>query len=80
MSSWLSEVEIRTDSYSFSALPGGFTSGTMFIAESYYAVWWTATEEDDIDSFYLQTALHESKVDYYYSEKNFGFSVRCLQD
>ncbi len=72
-----------TDDFGFSALPGGDRnySGGSFGNVGYHGNWWTATKYTDVTA-YGRTMLsgfgdyvHES-----YSDKGFGFSVRCVAD
>ena len=72
-----------TDTYGFSALPGGgwYSDGDGFF---YYAgnrgIWWTATEVSDDDAYYWVMNYKYDLVDEYYGFKSFGFSARCVQD
>jgi len=79
VSDWTTGGDTETDAYGFSALPGGYYTGSDFNNALSYGYWWSATG-------YGATYAY-SRVMYYYagvlsgnSNKNFGFSVRCLQD
>jgi uncharacterized protein (TIGR02145 family) len=70
-----------SDDYGFSALPGGGSgNGDYFINVGTTGNWWTATEYDIVNA-YSRVMYYESEgVLEGYSNKNSGFSVRCLQD
>jgi len=79
--SYLSE-----DTYGFSALPGGLGHSGGGLVGSFFGVkcfgyWWSSSTEDDNDGTYSRSvsfdeyAIWEKNID-----KNFLFSVRCLQD
>jgi len=70
-----------TDTYEFAALPGGYgdLSGE-FYRVGYNGYWWVATE-DGTDGAYSRNMVHNyDDVDRSYDDKNFLYSVRCLND
>jgi len=74
-----------TDSYGFSALPGGARSidGDYFAAESdgQAGYWWTATESEGDNAYRRFTDDYSDEfLESKYSNKNMGFSVRCVQN
>jgi uncharacterized protein (TIGR02145 family) len=71
-----------TDSYGFSALPGGYRGsfGSSFGGAGDYGVWWTATESDSVNAYYRGMDYDKdgvSETNYY---KRGGRSARCVQD
>ncbi len=71
-----------TDTYGFSALPGG-TCGSDggFVSAGNYGIWWTATEFDGSSSLRWRWRMSDAND---YAEdhgdvKSLGFSVRCLK-
>jgi uncharacterized protein (TIGR02145 family) len=83
-SHWIPSNEGATNATGFTALPGGhrYYDGT-FISIGFGGYWWSSTE-------YPATDAYQRHMDYYsscggsvcrlYSNKLFGFSVRCLKD
>jgi uncharacterized protein (TIGR02145 family) len=73
------------DDFGFSALPGGRrnTDGCFFNAGN-YGYWWTANEDrsDRIDNndAYYRYMNHRAYVRWYLTDKNLGYSVRCVAD
>ncbi|MFA6835179.1 MAG: fibrobacter succinogenes major paralogous domain-containing protein [Fibrobacteraceae bacterium] len=69
-----------TDSYGFSALPGGYFNGLGFSLVDYYGLWWTATEYSSTDAYFQGMSSNYESVatDYYF--KSYGRSLRCLKD
>jgi uncharacterized protein (TIGR02145 family) len=73
---------VNEDAYGFGALPGGFfgSGSGVFYTESHYGRWWSATENGASNAYYRYLYYD---YDYMYrsnSYKDYGFSVRCLQD
>jgi len=72
-----------TDTYGFSALPGGNrNSDGSFSNAGYYGFWWTATEGGSSLAYgrhmdYGNDFLNEGYYDY---DKGDAFSVRCVRD
>jgi uncharacterized protein (TIGR02145 family) len=71
-----------TDSYGFSALPGGFRyADGRFDGVGSNGLWWTSTEYSSSNA-YLRGMY--SGVDYVAGEEDFdkgsGYSVRCIKD
>jgi uncharacterized protein (TIGR02145 family) len=70
-----------TDDYGFSALPGGFGySGGSFYNVGYYGTWWSASESNSYSAYYRDMGYYYEYVNYYYYDKDYLYSVRCLQD
>ena len=71
-----------TDDYLFSVLPAGFrySRNAFFGNEGYEAHFWTSTEEDSDNAYYIYM-FHLSDTAYLRNgSKNFGYSVRCVKD
>jgi uncharacterized protein (TIGR02145 family) len=71
-----------TDDYGFSALPGGFRhSDGSFIGVGDGGRWWSATEYSASYAYYRHMYYGGDLVySYYYSDKSFACSVRCVGD
>jgi uncharacterized protein (TIGR02145 family) len=70
-----------TDSFGFSALPGGYRySDGDFNDAGYYGNWWTATENAS-DYAYRRNMDYDDDLVYEYgNRKSNGYSVRCVAD
>ena len=70
-----------TDSYGFSALPGGigYSSGS-FGNVGNYGFWWSATEYDASLAYYRYMGNSGATVSRNYYGKSSLYSVRCVQD
>jgi len=82
-----------TDDYGFSALPGGLQgavsafggaavrgSGGVFDRAGRYGYWWTATESGSVYAYNRDMNYDRDPADEGNSNKNWGFSVRCVQN
>jgi len=70
-----------TDSFGFSALPGGYRSfGGGFYDAGNRGHWWTATEAGSGNPYYRYLYYNYDKVGEYNENKSYGFSVRCRED
>jgi uncharacterized protein (TIGR02145 family) len=70
-----------TDAYGFSALPAGIRSYYGgFHSVGFYAYFWSASEDDTDYAYYryLDYDYASMYTDYY--NKDYAFSVRCVQD
>jgi uncharacterized protein (TIGR02145 family) len=72
---------VNLDSYGFSALPGGggYSDG-YFNDVGYYGRWWSASEYNSGSAYYRSMYYDDEYAYYSYLNKNYLFSVRCLQD
>lgn len=85
---WSTTFKSGTDSYGFSALPGGFLqtsydSGALGLGENglrIYGVWWTATKNNVGDPYSNQMAFSENRLVSNNYLSYFGISVRCVKD
>jgi len=65
----------------FSALPGGGRiSYGAFNVLGNVGGWWSATEYDSLDAYFLYLNYYHAEVDRYYFSKSRGISVRCVRD
>jgi uncharacterized protein (TIGR02145 family) len=78
---WKSPNTGATNESSFTALPGGYRSfegAFNYISISGY--WWSSTEYNEANVLFWNLRYKVSGTFKYRSEKNCGFSVRCVQD
>jgi uncharacterized protein (TIGR02145 family) len=72
-----------TDSYGFSALPGGRRgSDGRFRSVGKYGYWWTAAKYSSGigNAYYRSIDRDYSHVDEDYRDKSIGYSVRCVKE
>ena len=70
-----------TDAFGFSALPAGNGDGNgEFNYESYLAYFWSSTELDSYYAYDIHLYCSYDNAGLVYDGKDYGFSVRCLQD
>jgi uncharacterized protein (TIGR02145 family) len=76
-----SGVGAGTNTSGFSALLAGFRHYVGgFYSLGYRAYFWSSTEYDASNAYYLHLNYDNSFIDLYYGNKEYGFSVRCLKD
>jgi uncharacterized protein (TIGR02145 family) len=80
VSGWTVEGDTETDAYGFSALPSGDYFGSVFYNALNYGSWWSATENDATNAYARYMGYSSASVVSNHYGKNYGFSVRCLQD
>ena len=68
-----------TDEFGFSALPGGYYSGSDFGYVGGSGYWWTATPYGSY-AYYRYMGYDIANVFHTYIDQFSGFSVRCLKD
>ena len=66
----------------FTALPAGHREGSQggFTNNTYYGLWYTATEMTSSSVWYRIIAYNESRIQRGAGGKNSGLSVRCVKD
>lgn len=70
-----------TDSYSFTALPGGFKAyDGEFFQEGFYADFWSSTECNSYDAYRMGLQSFDVIARLRENQMELGFSVRCLKD
>jgi len=69
------------DFFNFSALPGGFGGSDGYFGNAgYLGYWWSATENYSFYAYSRFMYYNYEGAYWYIFDKNFLFSVRCLQD
>jgi len=73
-----------TDEVGFRAMPGGYYLGSgAFGLIGNSGIWWTATEATEFNTSYAWLRQMSANNDAIYrgkNDKNYGYSVRCVQD
>lgn len=70
-----------TDTFGFSALPGGYWNSTGFYDNNgSEANFWTSSEDDRSIAYYLLLSSGNGGASIRYDTKEYGFSVRCVKD
>jgi len=65
----------------FTGLPGGTRSTDgSFYDQASYGYWWSSSQNDSSDAWYRNLYYSDASVYRYFSNKAYGFSVRCLKD
>jgi uncharacterized protein (TIGR02145 family) len=84
---WISPNTSASNETGFSALPcgyrGGYSSGYSsgsFDYIDYYGLWWSAEDHDSESAYHRHLSYNSSKICRDYTNKVFGFSVRCVKD
>ncbi len=70
-----------TDDYSFSALPGGFSSDNSFgmnLVQRGY--WWSSTQSSTTEAWAIHLFYDIERLDLRISYKTNSSSIRCIQD
>lgn len=82
-SDWIQDGN-GTDEFGFSVLPSGYVAkGGSYSYAKYYAYLLSSTEFEEHDGAGAYVATMSSKYDYVnldYTNKSYGFSVRCVKD
>ena len=82
-SDWIQDGN-GTDEFGFSVLPSGYVAkGGSYSYAKYYAYLLSSTEFEEHDGAGAYVATMSSKYDYVnldYTNKSYGFSVRCIKD
>ena len=69
------------DAFAFSALPAGYRYGDgYYYNEGINAYFWSSSEYLSNDAYRMLLHYYDDDASLYYSDKNLGFSVRCLKD
>jgi uncharacterized protein (TIGR02145 family) len=79
---WTSPNTGATDEVGFTALPGGYrqdSGGFQLTRNDGY--WWSSTLNPDNNNYWFRWLIYNgASVARYFTNKRFGFSVRCLRD
>jgi uncharacterized protein (TIGR02145 family) len=73
-------TNIGTDDYGFSALPGGFYSGSVFFGVESNGTWWSATAYSSTDAYTRYMSFSRADVYSHDGDKTYGYSLRCVKD
>jgi uncharacterized protein (TIGR02145 family) len=78
---WKSPNQGATNISGFAALPGGmrYFEGS-FTAILYYTCFWSSTDIDQADKWFLSLYYDDAKINISHVSKKHGFSVRCIKD
>lgn len=78
---WLNPNIDATNQSGFSGLPGSYRnfSGT-FNYIGYGGLWWSSTEYDTWNAWGRDLSYDDGIASNYHGSKNFGYSIRCLED
>ena len=73
---------LATDEYGFSAVPAGLYSNAKetFNSVGSSAFFWTINRYDYYEAYYWNLYNGNSNLNYYFTKKDNGLSVRCLKD
>ena len=80
---WYSPNLGATNESGFTALPGGYRSGTnngAFYDLGYFGYWWSSTEYSSSNAIYRDLFCNIAKSYRSNLNKKDGFSVRCIRD
>ena len=70
-----------TDDFGFTALPAGYRlNDGYFYNKGYLAYFWSSTELSSTFAYYMFLYYDYGKVNLYNYNKDYAFSVRCIQD
>ena len=78
---WITPNTGADNSSGWAGLPGGFrlSNGTSFNI-GYYGYWWSSTEYNTTDAWFRDLYYNNGIMDSFNTNKQGGFSVRCLRD
>ncbi len=78
---WNFPITYAPNESGFTGLPGGYryTNGLDY-SIGYYGNWWSSTENDSDVAWGRELYSDDSSVTRYYTDKLYGFSVRCVRD
>jgi len=78
---WLGTNALVTNSSGFTALPGGYRDYSgQFDRQGSIGYWWTSTEENPGNAWCRSVFENYDEVYGSWTNKNFGYSVRCIKD
>jgi uncharacterized protein (TIGR02145 family) len=77
---WNAPNSGATNSSGFTALPAGEWEGDHFQLLHQYAVMWSSSQTSNEWAFYRYLAFDDAELHPFNFNKNFGYSVRCIQD
>jgi len=68
------------DKYGFTALPGGHRSDGVFYDIGYDGYWWSSNEHTNYNAYSRRMYYYNESAIWYYGDRNFFHSVRCVKD
>jgi uncharacterized protein (TIGR02145 family) len=78
---WYSPNEQATNESGFTGLPGGYRNSNGAVnGIGNFGYWWSSTETNSNDAWYRRLYYSNSNVYRTFTNKHFGFSVRCVRD
>lgn len=80
---WISNNDDATNAYSFSAKPSGkrnYQFGANFFTKFYSASFWTSSESDLDNAFYMNLYHDSNLIDAVTINKGMGVCIRCIKD
>jgi uncharacterized protein (TIGR02145 family) len=79
---WISPNYGATNETGFTALPGSGRNelGAFYNTLGEYGLWWSTTQNSDLESFRRNLFYNSSTIYRFYDLKEKGFSVRCVKD
>lgn len=78
---WTSPNTGATNQYGFTGLPGGDrNTGETFLDIGNFGIWWSATENNTENAFYMYLQNNSSDAGRHSNLKELGLSVRCIRD
>ena len=78
---WYSPNSGATNSYGFTALPGGYFNGNIIFDNiSHNGVWWSSSKNTNTTAWRLSLYSNSGQVYRNDDYISYGFSVRCLKD
>jgi len=70
-----------TNTSGFSAMMAGARDNVVFSSLDFFVYFWSSTEYDSLTSVDMELASYDSGIRiYYYENKQYGESVRCIKD
>lgn len=78
---WPSSLVFGTNESGFTALPGGckiFNGKTSEVSATGY--WWTASGSDYRNAWYRNISSGHNTIFRYYTDRHYGFNIRCVKD
>ncbi len=77
---WYAPNTGATNESGFTALPSGSRSSGHYYNKGYYNYFWSSTEHDSDNAWFLNLSYHNTTVNRNGTSKDSGMSVRCVRD
>lgn len=72
--------ENATNLTGFTAMPGGYRTGTTYNEFGYYAQYWSATSSSVTSAFFMDIQYDGDYADINTKNKQIGHNIRCIKD